>query len=1270
MIHPITSIFSLPPARRTMIEANAGTGKTYTIVGLYVRMLVEQELDVSELLVVTFTRKATAELRDRIFERLQECLSMLESCPGREEAARIDDAFLREFVMRAFGWADSGERVDGAGGAEQASEADARKRVDGAGGAEQASETDAPERVDGAGAKPHAPAEQWRTALHKAIRDFDESQVFTIHGFCQRVLSEEALLAGAPFEMQISQHDEALEQAVEDYWRSFVYAQNDSKAGPLKVQALLSLAESPAELRIAVESLINREQSEIETGFAEGGGQAESEVAGLNEKLADTYESLATMWKEQRGQVLQAIADSDLSRYTENSLKRWLENVDTFLQQEMLLNVHAEHLHRFSWSTIVESKKKKGPVAVEHPFFKKVDRFLELLDRRPAYKTLLLQEAAGAIRHRRNLIAARSGTVTYDDLVSRVRQALAGGPNSRFLAARLRKKFRIALVDEFQDTDRNQYAIFSTIWSEEHSRGSLFMIGDPKQAIYGFRGAEIFTYLQARREYSGKVYSLDHNYRSSAGLIEAVNKACRLAGNPFHNEEIAYFDSKPGLADAHTHWNIEGKPAPPFRVVALEGVHSNKQVATDAVIEQTVSEIASRLQRGARGEITIGKDADARPLMPGDIAVLVDTHKVSEEIKRRLRRIGIGAVTYSREKVFESYEASRLERLMAAVLEPFQIRRLSSALLTGFFGHDLQELNRQYETAEFRTELSNMLQELRDVWMKKGFYPMMYELLSGHGAMEHLAAQENGDRILTNVLHLSDICSLAERKGGLDSNALLSWFRKEMNSDDNDEEKTLLLESDEHLVKLSTIHNSKGLQFPVVFCPTLWSSVLKDKAKDLALEYHHVDTDTGGLLTKMNIDQQESTGRAQALRQRNLELVAEGVRQGYVALTRARYECTVVWATHSASYLSALGALLAGASHTESFMEVKAKQRKPISEALFPGVFEQLAQECGPEVMEYVLLSGSKPWTERVDLAGGEQQTLTARAYRGPVVLEPRNRLESFSSLVRKEAVPAEPDYDQHAERYAEMIAEDHRHRSRDIFGFPMGSVAGTAVHKLFEHEEFDFSRAAQTATDALAAEVLQQYGIDEQWVPVAAQMMRDVAGCQAGPLHLSHIHPEECIRELEFHFLSRRADSEQLYACIRQGAGDSHAHTPPGGLMNGFIDLVVRQNGTYYLLDYKSNFLGKKLEDYTQQRVAEAVRAAGYDLQYHIYLVALVRYLQVRLPDFDYDRHIGGAAYLFVRGMRPGSQNGIFFDRPSRQVISRLEAVLCREPETEESGR
>lgn len=1229
MIEPIDSIFSLQPTRRTMIEANAGTGKTYTIVGLYVRMLLEQELDVSELLVVTFTRKATAELRDRIFERLQECLNVLESPPGREEAGEIGDAFLREFVLRAFGWADFRQGVD----------------------------TD-------------VPAERWRKALRKAIRDFDESQVFTIHGFCQRVLSEEALLAGAPLEMQISQHDEALEQAAEDYWRSFIHAQNDSTAGPLKVQALLSLAESPDQLREAVKSLMNREQSEVETGFAKEGPLAESQIAGVYEKLVETYERLATMWKQEQTQILKAIADSDRSGYAEKSLNRWLRNVDDYLQQEVLLNVHPGHLSRFSWSVFSESNKKKGPPAVEHPFFHTVDTFLQLLDRLPAYKTLLLHQAAVAIHHRRNLIAARSGTVTYDDLVSRVRVALANGPNSRFLAARLRNKYRFALVDEFQDTDRNQYAIFSTIWSEEHSQGSLFMIGDPKQAIYGFRGAEIFTYLRARREYSGKIYSLDHNYRSSAGLIEAINKACRLAEDPFHNKEIAYFDSKPGLADAHAHWNMKGKPAPPFRIVALDGVHSNKKIANDAVIEQTVHEIASRLQRGARGEITIGKAADARPLMPGDIAVLVDTHKVSEEIKRRLRRIGIGAVTYSREKVFESYEASRLERLMAAVLEPFHLRRLSSALLTGFFGHDLEALNRQYETAEFRTELSNRLQELRGIWMSKGFYPMMYELLFGHGSMEHLAAQENGDRILTNVLHLSDICSLAERKGGLDSNALLSWFRREMRSENQDEEKTLLLESDEHLVKLSTIHNSKGLQFPVVFCPTLWNSVIKDQNKERALEYHRYDEVTGGLLTKVNIDQQDSPLRAQALRQRNLELVAEGVRQAYVALTRARYECTVVWATHVSSYLSPLGALLAGASHTESFIDAKVKEREAISGALFPGVFEQLAKECGQEVMEYVLHARSEPWTERVELAGSSQQVLTARAYKGPAILEPRNRLESFSSLVRKEAVPAEPDYDQHAERYAEMIAEDHRHRTHDIFGFPMGSVAGTAVHKLFEHEEFDFSRAGETATDALAAEVLQQYGIDVQWAPVAAQMMRDVAGCQAGPLRLNHIHPRECIRELEFHFLSLRAGSEQLYACIRQGVEDSSSHSPPGGLMNGFIDLVVRQNGRFYLLDYKSNFLGNKPEDYTQQRVAEAMRTAGYDLQYHIYLVALVRYLRVRLSDFDYDRHIGGAAYLFVRGMKPGSRNGIFFDRPSREVLARFEAVLCREPETEETGR
>jgi len=268
--------------------------------------------------------------------------------------------------------------------------------------------------------------------------------------------------------------------------------------------------------------------------------------------------------------------------------------------------------------------------------------------------------------------------------------------------------------------------------------------------------------------------------------------------------------------------------------------------------------------------------------------------------------------------------------------------------------------------------------------------------------------------------------------------------------------------------------------------------------------------------------------------------------------------------------------------------------------------------------------------------------------------------LDSFSSLSSHGGDASQPDYDQTLDSYVSFLeSRSEQKRSKNIFTFPKGATAGTAIHKLFEHESFEFATANQKNLVPIAEEVLEQYNYGKEWSGVLQKMMRDVAAANIGDLDLSSVERNDEIREMEFHFPSSDADMGEILSIIRKDSSSEIKKNSLQNYLTGFIDLTVRQNGKYYILDYKSNYLGDNIEDYQPEKLSKEIESANYDMQYHIYTVALKKYLKARIPDFDYARDFGGVGYLFVRGMRTGSDNGVWWVKPSEQVINRLEQYL-----------
>ncbi|PKD44702.1 exodeoxyribonuclease V subunit beta [Rhodohalobacter barkolensis] len=1205
MSKKLESIYDLQWDARAIIEANAGTGKTYTIVGLFLRLLLEKELKVDEILVVTFTNKAASELRERILESLRTAKLVLN---GEKET--IDD-FLRELFKR------TEDRKDAV------------------------------------------------KIINQAILNFDDSLISTIHGFCQKVLREEALLAGSSFGAEIFRQDSQLDEATEDFWREYVAENSSTEPGQYNLEILYNLKKvnsdsaHPDTLKKVLNDLFKKPYAEVE-------GEVMDNVQGYLADVLSLRDKLKRSWDKHRSQILKEFLECDLSHYSERNVTSRIQKMDDFLNFPLYGNEIIDQLKYFKWSYVSDDSNltSKGTVKPEYcEFFDLVDEYSDLISDIEKVKTTVLLEAYNRINERRINLKKDSETYSYDDLLIKLRDALTVGTNADKLVRKLRKRYSVALVDEFQDTDPIQYKIFDKIYPANSVDSSLLMIGDPKQAIYTFRGADVYAYLKAKNELQGEVYTLQDNYRSSEGVIEGVNALFGFSDYPFLDEQIEYNPSGVGMEHLSQQFLQNGKQVPGIHFTVYEPFQTGKDDLRYYSVHQTVREIGEMLEDSTL-QIFDEESEVMRRVKPGDIAILVAKNRDAEKVKHELKKVGLSAVTYSREKVLESFEAIRIKLLMESVLDPESSSKAGNLLVSGFFGFDGDHLYKAGDDESFLTQLFEILNQLNEIWYSHGFYAMIRHLLFKKESLHHFSAQPDSERVLTNLFHLADICAKAEQEHALSMGELYHWFLDEMKQAEDDDEKTQLLESDQKLIKILTVHTSKGLEFPIVFCPFLWEGTRKEKGDEFN-EYH----DENNRL-KINVDFRKDAN-TEIVQKSILESVSEEVRKTYVAITRAKYQCRIIWGSHTESHLSGMGGIMLGKKFIEEQIDNKLGEKdKQVSTTKFIDIISEV-QAQHADFISIKKISEYYQREEPVKLSDEFEAVPDFQPYSGPVKIQPGRRLDSFSSLTSHGGDASQPDYDQTLESYVSFLQDSsEQQRKQSIFTFPKGATAGTAIHKLFEHEDFEFAAANQTNLIPITEEVLDQYNFDKKWSGVLQKMMRDVTGSTIGDLDLSQVKRVDEIREMEFHFPSSDLQLDEILEIIRNSP---HSHKNKSRLQNyltGFIDLTVRQNGKYYILDYKSNYLGDQIEDYAPEKLRREIESVNYDVQYHIYTVALKKYLTTRIPNFDYDRDFGGVAYLFVRGMRADSNNGVWSVKPEKEVIDRLEIYLTSETNQEEMQR
>jgi exodeoxyribonuclease V beta subunit len=1175
-------IGSAPLTGTTLIEANAGTGKTWTITALYVRLLLETERTVDRILLVTFTEAATAELRDRVRTRL---------------------AVTRAAIAR--GKADGDPMI-----------ATLLERV--------------PART------------RMLRQLESALRNFDEAPIHTIHGFCRRVLAEHAFESGMPFATDLApDQSELLREIVDDFWRREVEEASPLYALFMTQAKVRKEPLGPESLRGAVERCLGKPYLELR------GPDATGDVAALEDAYACAWGRARAMWPESRDAVARELVESGAlngNMYRHASVLMWLDQMDACFASATAGLGLFKGFDKFTPESL-RNGTRRGHATPGHPFYDACAAVLTAHTALEAAYTARLACAKMRLAIYCNTeLRARNRSrrlQSYDDLLLDLHDALYG-TRGLGLAHALRERYSAALIDEFQDTDPVQYAIFERIYGD--SGLPVFFVGDPKQSIYSFRGADVFTYLQARRAASA-AHTLEVNWRSAGALVQAVNTVFEGATAPFLLEEIAFHPSKPARGErgrlvipadkgaALELWFLTHDGAKPM----------NKGDAAERAAEATAAEIARLMNLGAADKARIVEDPDAAPhgrrLRGGDIAVLVRTHEQGRLVREALARCAVSSVQRGSESVFETAEAEELERVLLAIAEPGREPLVSGALTTEMMGCSGEDLYALHADEPAWEALVETFREAHREWHEHGFVRMLRAFLRRHRVLPRLLEYADGERRVTNLLHLSEHLHCEAQARGV--SGLLAWLAaKRQTPGSANEEELLRLESDENLVKILTVHVAKGLEFPLVFCPFVWDGSLRS-AKEAPVAFHESDT-----LHRSVIDF-GSDGFSHACEQAQREERAENLRLFYVALTRAKYRCWMVWGWISQAETSAPAWLL----HPHG---------RPLESAAMRKDLERLTQRAKGTIRVTQI---EQPRAMKFKPSSGRNTRLVVREFNGRI--RDTRRVTSFTGLAHGRAIET-PDYD----APDRPLETDTPISGRDIFAFPRGAHAGKCLHAIFQHLDFTTGRRAEIERGV--ARGLEAHGFDTQWKRPVTDMVQAVLATpldEGGTLRLENITRSHRLDELEFYYpvreLSDRGVRDVLLAWgfaaeVRQRIG-TLAFATTQGYMRGFIDIVFEHGGRYYLADYKSNWLGATVDAYGQHELVDAMAREAYYLQYLVYCVALHRYLQTRVSGYRYETHFGGVRYLFVRGMRPehGMRYGVYSDRPAEGLIGALDEYL-----------
>ncbi|MEO5649067.1 MAG: exodeoxyribonuclease V subunit beta [Ginsengibacter sp.] len=1118
----------VPLKGSNLIEASAGTGKTYSIAILVLRLILENKFSIKEILMVTFTKAAVAELEERI--RL-----FVRKAYRASQGERINDETI-SFLVK-----DSIEKNN---------------------------------------------ADEVSNLLREAILFLDETSVLTIHSFCQQTLNEFAFETNQLFSAELVTDTSAiLEDEVNKFWRKNVTTIQTELLAILMKEGLSQKAISSI-----VKEHLNGKRFHKYDGTREYFLNENDHLNFLKEikeihlKKLELGDFLFDFITNNAGLLKQKCTSNSYTN--KNNIAELIDDPETFveylLEKRGLKNVEKAFVDTGIFDRLDEVGK------IEEAMKEIVENCFNQI-----YNVAISEISEGVKKYK-----LYNNQLSFDDLIVNLNKALTKRENPVLIKV-LQEKYKAVFIDEFQDTDRLQYEIFNKVFGENTV---LFYIGDPKQSIYAWRKADIFTYFKAKNDVEER-YEMNINFRSTEAYIKAMN----VFFLPKENFDTFYFDEgvdsikyipvDSPIKNTKGFLKFHDKEVIPM---SINGLSKNK----DDVAEAAAAQVMDLLSNNGYAISTNGK---TEKIKPSDIGILVRNHSDGERVKNSLAQYNIPTVSINNEKVLQSNEAKEILYVLEAMADNTR-SNINKALLSSFTRFTINHILTLNEEKAIR-----LFKEYKITWEKNGVYSALINFITDFEIQKKLLSDHsgNGERIITNLYQLIELLYKNQSSKNLLPLELIDWLRRGIEQKDAEgDELQQRIETDEEAVKIVTIHSSKGLQYKIVIAPYL--DFVDNRKREIC---SFRDSETGDYI---------SAKRAQLSAEQELILLQQNEQENrrllYVTITRAVYKC----------YL-----------YRNNYY--KTSTLTHFTDHLLNADPQLIEWKDSPEIPENY--SYNKTQEKKIER---EIQTVDFNLQ--------HNDWQRMSYTM----LTAKPE--RNSKNKFRNTGDDYDHF---VFNqLAKGNITGNMLHFIFEKVYFNndekWSLVIEKAIKRFAPAQKEKY--ESGLMNLLKHVLNADILTRNFTFNLGKVDFEKRLHELEFDFpvslfnptlLANFSDEERTVSV--------KVWSEIEGIMNGKIDLFFEHNGKYFVLDWKSTFLGESLDDYSKLAMALAMNENNYHLQYLIYTLAVKKYLEVRLPDFDYDRDFGGVIYCFVRGMRAGSDNGVFWRRPALAEIDKLERLVSQ---------
>lgn len=1033
--------------------------------------------------------------------------------------------------------------------------------------------------------------------LKQAKININNAAIYTVHGFCQDIFKYSSF----DFNKKIIENESFLYlQAIQDFWRYLFY--NLPKQ---IIEIVHDEYNSPDALLKEIQAILKTNSS---IHFTKKFNKNENLIT-FHQKNIDTINIFKKKWIFYFSQILKIIFQSEVNKRTYNkyNISKWQKNITKWANSETK-NYKIPICLKYFLKKNIEKKTKYH--IQKHDFFEEIEKILK---KNFSLKSIILFYAIKHIPIFIKKEKKKKEILGFDDLLDILLKKIK---KEKFLRKLITEKYPIAFIDEFQDTDIKQYQIFNTLYKNKTT--ALFLIGDPKQSIYSFRGADIFTYLYAKSKIKNYYY-LDTNWRSSIYMCKAINFLFSRNKNPFYFKNIAFQPILPSHKNLNMQFKIKGKEQKAIHIFFKKKKKVSIEDYQDWIGQQCANEISYWLHCAKNGMATIiKKDQEEKKITEEDIVVLVKNRKEAKIIIDSLKKVNISS-TYSspHKNIFQTFDAHELLTILQAIIDPTDIKLLKKIILTHIFNkivtHEIKEQKKEI----ISYLLIEKLYEYKNIWKKIGiFYTIKNMILEYQKHANDTELYINQQKNI-NFLHIAELLE-KQYQECYTHHALIRWFEKKIL------EKNITLENENILniqknksIKIVSIHKSKGLQYPIVWIP------FSVDFKESKLYLYHDKKNSKKIF--------DNNKNPTTLNKSDEERLAEDLRFLYVSLTRAMYHCSI-----------GIAALIKKNKYQKKENNENDIHKSALGYIIQRGqVMNYTELLCELNILNKKSYFQLKNQSEKLKYQRHQKDIYFLS---NPIFLlkkiENSFQITSFTKLKKEKKYLDEYQY-----KRIELIFDKKINKKLTTHNFPKGNKAGILIHTILKNINFHIPLNINYFTS-----VLEQHGFSKIWSPMLISWIKNILNLKLNNLNirLSSLKKTEYIKELEF-YLSIKNELKKKSDFIESKKYPNFSR----GIIKGFIDLVFIWKKRYYIVDYKSNYLGENDNFYSLKNIEKEMIKNQYDLQYQLYTLALHQHLKKKINKYHYTTHFGGIFYIFLRGINV--KNSIFYCIPDYSLIKKL---------------